>query len=85
MSEWTLYIIECADGSLYTGVTTDLKKRIARHNQGLASKYTRARKPVILKYTEIFNDKIPAMRREAEIKKLSRGNKLEIIYNKIKL
>ncbi|MFA5144246.1 MAG: GIY-YIG nuclease family protein [Candidatus Omnitrophota bacterium] len=76
---WFLYIIECADGSLYTGITTDLVRRIARHNQGRAAKYTRARTPVKLVHSEICECESSARKREAEIKKLSCYDKLKII------
>ena len=79
MSEWTLYIIECRDGSLYTGITTDLKKRLKRHNEGKATKYTRARKPVKLVYSEEMSSESLARKREAEIKNMSRTNKLKLI------
>ena len=73
------YILECADGSLYTGWTSDLDKRLIAHNKGKASKYTRARLPVRYLYFETFNHKKDAMRREYEIKKLSRKEKLAMI------
>ena len=72
MTSWVLYIVECNDGSLYTGITTDLDKRLKRHNEGRATKYTRDRKPVRLVYKEIFNTESLARRREIEVKKLSR-------------
>lgn len=75
------YIVECADGTLYTGYTDNLEKRIAKHNSGLGAKYTRGRLPVFLKYFEEFDNKSNAMRREFFIKKLSRKQKLEIIEN----
>ena len=79
MKQWTLYIVKCSDGSLYTGITTDLEKRIKRHNEGRASRYTRGRKPVTLKYNEIFENESLARKREIEIKKLSRENKLRMV------
>jgi len=79
MSTWTLYIIECRDGTLYTGITTDLEKRIKRHNQGRASKYTRSRKPVVLKYQKALKNESLARKREAEIKSMSRASKLKLI------
>ena len=81
MSTWTLYIIECRDGTLYTGITTDLEKRIKRHNQGRASKYTRSRKPVVLKYQKSLKNESLARKREAEIKSMSRASKLRMIRN----
>ena len=81
MTSWVLYIVECNDGSLYTGITTDLDKRLKRHNEGRATKYTRDRKPVRLVYKEIFNTESLARRREIEVKKLSRQNKLKLIQS----
>lgn len=79
MKQWTLYIVECADGSLYTGITTSLAKRIKRHNEGKAAKYTRVKKPVKLVYSEGCDSESSARRREIEIKNLSRANKLKLI------
>ncbi|MBR6223193.1 MAG: GIY-YIG nuclease family protein [Lachnospiraceae bacterium] len=73
------YILECADGSLYTGWTNDLDKRLKAHNEGTASKCTRAKRPVRLVYYEEFETKSEAMKREAAIKKLSRIQKLRLI------
>lgn len=74
-----VYILECADKTLYTGWTIDLNKRIKVHNEGKASKYTRARLPVRLVYTEVYDDKISAQRREWNIKQMSRDKKLKLI------
>ena len=73
------YIVECADGTLYSGWTNDLEKRVAAHNAGQGAKYTRSRLPVKLRYYEEFEDKIEAMRRESALKKLSRAEKLKLI------
>ena len=73
------YILECADGTLYTGWTNDLTKRLNAHNSGTGSKYTRARRPVKLVYYETFAEKQEAMRREAAIKQLKRQEKLALI------
>jgi putative endonuclease len=79
------YILECADGTLYTGYTTDIEKRLATHNSGKASKYTRCRLPVRLVYLEECKDKEAAMSREWHIKQLSRVAKLRLIEeNKVK-
>ena len=79
------YILECADGTLYTGYTTDMEKRLATHNSGKASKYTRCRLPVKLVYLEECKDKETAMSREWHIKQLSRAEKLKLIEeNKVK-
>jgi putative endonuclease len=77
-----VYILECKDGTLYTGWTTNIENRIAQHNQGKGAKYTRSRYPVSLKYFEKFNSKEEALRREALIKKLSRQEKLKLIQNR---
>ena len=69
------YILRCADGTYYTGWTNDLDKRLAAHNAGTASKYTRPRRPVSLAYRETFDTKEEAMRREWEIKQLTRKQK----------
>lgn len=74
-----IYIVECRDGTLYTGWTTDIKRRIKEHNQGIGSKYTHARLPVVLKYVEEFETKQEAMKRECEIKRLSRDKKIKLI------
>lgn len=73
------YIVECADGTLYSGWTNDLEKRVAAHNAGQGAKYTRSRRPVTLRYYEEFEDKSEALRREAALKKLSRAKKLKLI------
>ena len=72
------YILECNDGSLYTGYTVDLARRLAMHNAGKASKCTRGRLPVKLVYYEAFATKQEAMKRECAIKKLSRNAKLPL-------
>ena len=73
------YMLECADGTLYTGWTNDLQKRLAAHNTGQGAKYTRSRRPVCLVYAEVHEDRKEAMRREAAIKRLSRKQKLLLI------
>lgn len=74
-----VYIVCCADGSLYTGWTNDLEKRVRTHNAGKGAKYTKSRLPVKLVYYEKYGDKIQAMKREAAIKKLTRRDKLKLI------
>ena len=74
-----VYILECADKTLYTGWTVNLDNRIKTHNAGKASKYTRARLPVRLVYVETFDNKIEAQKREWKIKQLSRKEKLKLI------
>ncbi|MCI9517041.1 MAG: GIY-YIG nuclease family protein [Lachnospiraceae bacterium] len=72
------YIVKCCDNTLYTGWTTDLDRRIEAHNSGKGAKYTRSRRPVELIYAERFDTKQEAMRREWEIKQLSREEKLRL-------
>jgi putative endonuclease len=74
-----VYFLECADGSYYCGYTKDLDKRLKKHNEGSASKYTSARLPVKLIYSEPQNTQLAAMRRELELKKLSRKKKEELV------
>lgn len=74
-----VYILKCNDQTLYTGWTTDLDNRISTHNRGKGAKYTRARLPVHLVYYETFEDKSSAMKREYEIKHLSRKDKEDLI------
>ncbi len=76
------YIIECADGTLYTGWTNDLEKRLKAHNDGKGSKYTRARLPVKLVYFEELESPNEAMSREWHIKRLTREQKLTLIQKK---
>jgi putative endonuclease len=73
------YIVECADGSLYTGWTNDVEKRLAAHNAKKGAKYTRMRIPVKLRYTESFLTKQEAQSREWQIKKMSRAEKFKLI------
>lgn len=73
------YILRCSDGTYYTGWTNDLEKRIASHNDGSGSKYTRARRPVALAYYETYETKEEAMRREWQIKHLPRAEKRKLI------
>ena len=74
-----VYILLCEDGSLYTGWTNDLQKRIALHNSGRGAKYTRGRGPLELVYSEELPDKEAALRRECAIKKLRREQKLALL------
>ena len=73
------YLLRCADGSLYCGWTTCLERRLAAHNAGKGAKYTRPRRPVALVYWEAYETKSEALRREAQIKRLSRREKLALI------
>jgi putative endonuclease len=72
---WTVYLARCRDGTLYTGVTTDLTRRLAEHNTGCGGAYTRSRLPVVLVYREEARDRSVALRREYAIKRLSRSQK----------
>lgn len=74
-----VYILKCQDGTLYTGVTVDVEKRLHAHNSGKGAKYTRSRRPVTLCYQEVQPDKSAALRREAAIKKFTRAQKLALI------
>ena len=74
-----VYILKCKDNSFYTGWTTDLTKRIDKHNQGLGAKYTRSRRPVELIYFETFENKTDALKREYQIKQLTRKEKEKLI------
>jgi|TARA_Y100001968_G_C18927624_1_gene512717 putative endonuclease len=76
---WYVYILKCSDDSLYTGITNDLNKRVATHNSGKGAKYTKTRTPVSLIYKESFDTKEESLKREIEIKKLKRKQKLDLI------
>jgi len=74
-----VYVIECADGTLYTGYTTDVERRVAEHDAGTGAKYTRGRTPVTLRHVESFDSKSAAMSREYAVKSLSRTEKERLI------
>lgn len=74
-----VYILRCRDGTLYTGITTDVARRAAIHNSGKGAKYTRSRLPVTVVYQEPQPDKSAALKRELALKKLTRAEKLELI------
>jgi predicted GIY-YIG superfamily endonuclease len=76
---WSLYILECRDGSFYTGVTNDIDRRIRKHREGTASRYTRTRRPVVLVYQEACGTRSRALERECAVKALSRQRKEELI------
>lgn len=78
---WFCYLLRCADDTLYCGITNDLEKRLAAHNAGTASKYTRTRVPVELVFAEPCADRSAASKREMEIKRMTRSDKLKIIGN----
>lgn len=75
-----VYMLQCADGTLYTGWTTDLERRVTVHNAGKGAKYTRSRLPVKLVYFEELDDETSARKREWEIKQLSRTEKLALCH-----
>jgi putative endonuclease len=80
-NEWHIYILQCADGSLYTGVARDLRRRLLQHNGDLVggSRYTRGRRPVALLWSDTAPDRSTAQRREASIKRLNRSQKLHLV------
>lgn len=80
---WLVYIVRCADGTLYTGITTDADRRLAQHNAGIASKYTRSRRPVVIVHREALQTRGAALRREAAIKALTRQGKEALIASPI--
>lgn len=82
MTLWHLYIIECSDQSLYTGITCDLDRRLGQHNAGRASRYTRGRRPVRLVFSKDFPDRSSATRAEYRVKKWPRDIKLAVIEGK---
>lgn len=81
MAAWYVYLVRCADGSLYTGITRDVARRVAEHNgdDRRAARYTRARRPVVLVYQEAHPGRAEAARREAHIKRLPRARKLRLL------
>lgn len=78
--QYFIYILRCSDGSLYTGWSTDVEQRITQHNAGKGAKYTRARLPVTCVHSESFDTKEEAMKREYEIKQLSRIEKERLFH-----
>ena len=80
---WTVYIVRCADGSLYTGIARDLEARIESHNAGRGAKYTRSRRPVELVYHESVSTRSAALRRENAIRRLDRDEKKKLIESRV--
>ncbi|MDR3349513.1 MAG: GIY-YIG nuclease family protein [Acidaminococcales bacterium] len=76
---YTVYMVRCSDGTLYTGISNRLGERLEKHNLGAASRYTASRRPVRLVYSEPQPDKNSALKREIAIKKLSRADKLKLL------
>ena len=79
---WSVYIIKCNDGKLYTGISNDVDKRIAKHNKGKGCRFTKYRHPVELLYNEKCGTKSVARKRELKIQGFSRDRKFDLIYNK---
>ena len=77
--KWYVYILRCADNTLYTGITTDPERRLKQHNDGIGAKYTRYRGPVTMVYIEEACDRSSALRREWQIKQLTKDKKLKLI------
>ena len=80
--KYYVYLVRCADGTLYCGWTTDPRARTAAHNSGKGAKYTRSRRPVELVYTEAYPEKHGALSREWQIKQMSREKKWALIYGR---
>ncbi|TXG80788.1 MAG: GIY-YIG nuclease family protein [Spirochaetes bacterium] len=78
---WYVYIVECSDGTLYTGITTDVNKRIKTHNEGKGAKYTKTRLPVVLRAYFESENRSSASKEEYRIKQLSKQQKLDLITN----
>ena len=78
-SVWYLYILRCGDGSLYTGITTDVEKRLEAHSSGTGAKYTRGRGPLTLVYRETCGTHSAALKRELQVKSMTRQQKQELI------
>lgn len=76
---WRVYLLRCADGTLYCGATNDLDRRVAQHNAGKGARYTASRRPVRVVWSEAAQDKGAALRREHHVKSLPRAAKLELV------
>jgi predicted GIY-YIG superfamily endonuclease len=76
---WHVYLLRCGDGTLYAGTTTDLARRISAHSSGKGARYTRGRGPLVLAWSEEVADRSAALRRECEIKRLRRAQKLRLV------
>ncbi len=81
--EWILYILECRDGTLYTGITDDLPRRLAAHAAGKGAKYTRGRGPLKLRYQEKLPNKSAALKREYAVKRLRKLKKLAMLHESL--
>ena len=80
-TKWYLYILRCKDGTLYTGIATDVQKRLEMHRSGKGAKYTRGRSPLELVYSEECENHSQALKRECEVKKLSKDQKQQLIFS----
>lgn len=78
---WTVYIVRCRTGELYTGSTNDVDRRVGQHNAGIGSKFTRSRRPVVLVYEEACGSQSAALRREVQIKSMRRKEKLALVQS----
>ena len=78
---WSVYILECADRSLYTGSTTNIERRLVQHQQGKGAKYTRGRRPVLCRFIRQYSTRAEAQRVEAGVKKLARIHKLQLVHD----
>ena len=81
--KWIVYILECSDNSLYTGITNEMERRLEEHRTGRGAKYTKHRKPLRVRYTEYHGTKSAALKREAAIKSLDRSEKLALIATRL--
>lgn len=86
MSNWFVYMVRCADSSLYTGITTDIDRRLSEHNHlSAGARYTRTRRPVTLAYLETATDRAAACQREYQLRKLDRAAKLALVERQISI
>ncbi len=82
MRRWYVYILRCCDGTLYTGIAADVRKRLEAHRRGVAAKYTRSRRPVMLAYQECQPDRSSALKREVALRRMGRAGKLVLIASR---
>jgi putative endonuclease len=78
MKDWFVYMVECSDGTIYTGVSDDVEARVKTHNEGRGAKYTQIRTPVVLRFVERVGERGAAQKREHEIKKMKRSDKMRL-------
>ncbi len=82
MTRWYVYILECGDGTLYTGIATDVKRRLSEHRQGIGAKYTRGRGLLRLRHQEGYATRSTALKRELRVKRMRRQEKQQLIESK---